>query len=636
MVLGNNSNRRSITIGYRRTPETNPHTIVTQSTAHSATTLGSSQRSMSPVSASSQVTSTLIPVPTLTPVPSLNPFSLSPPLYLFPKLGSQEPSCFSLADTVPTTTSVISTTARVSTPTLTPTPTLTLTPTPTPITTAVVTTNRPQGQPAVLPQAPPGLPMPTHLPPSTTTAIVPTLTPKQKEIKDMLDDLYFGFQSLCSQNQGVKFKTLLAFYFVHVNTMFHIYKKWSKTFIQDKIYAPDRYKNESLIFEVPWLQNCVYSTIIFKLWENYTYYEFEKKLILLTKVTDKIKKYLIVNDNGKKLFTRNVEIGIWYENICEYFVEHLTNCTNFNYTNKGGYFSESILTTFKVPSCTIKLLLKYNKALSYHDVHVLIRTMIFTKTQYSIYVRALHCHASKSTNAEKNSYMNMILILISSCHSLIDNSNVSFSSITDEMMRFIICSVKSNIEQLSDLIYYYEDKKELSKNEVIALVHKTLVKSLHVSVIYLLIIKKCIKSEETEERANKLKLKLKEEFGIMCRDLILELIEKYNVYTKKNVTTRMHLIEKIINSLTKEMLLILKDDFGVETKVETNNTEKSENPTQIFLSVTGDKSKLTLDSTTHSHSSPSSSNVAPVVTTSNYLNQKYVTPYWTCNYEKNW
>jgi len=239
------------------------------------------------------------------------------------------------------------------------------------------------------------------------------------------------------------------------------------------------------------------------------------------------------------------------------------------------------------------------------------------KTQFKIYSSALTCYKIGTTTAEKNSYLNTVLILISSCHSLIVDSNVSFTAITNEMMRFIISSIKSNIEQTSDLIYYYDDNKIISKNEAIALIHRILIKSLHMSVIYIIIIKKCIKSHEQDENKGNLKLELSNEFGIMCRDLLLELIEKFDVYCEKNKYNGMQILEKIINLLIREMLTILKEDFDIEIKEQ----EKKEDTNQISLS--NESSKIIKNTTTNSTTTNS--------TTNSITN--YTSPYPSCNYD---
>lgn len=384
---------------------------------------------------------------------------------------------------------------------------------------------------------------------------------KSEIIKTTLGDLYPKFTALCEINTIVHRKHMLVFYIVQIINERHIFRKWNRTFEKNKCFIAERFKNaQELIFHDYTLVEGELKMTVFKLWENYKVADFKTKLETLEKVYTNITKLLDQDGIGKRLFTREVEIIDWYDNICEFYSHH--TCSTL--TNVNELISPH--------PCAIKLMMKYNNSLHTYDVNRLVSAILRYRTNKKIVLYVNAIYNSPNVTVCVNLYEGHMNKLLKTSYDLIMNSNAGIENICTEMMKCSALCIKRCINIIDDLCGYKIKKEVFERNDFITNSHKEILLNLILAKIYLSLILLCAYNDkENKTEAVKLVVKLSRSLSILyLRDLkvFCHLFTRYISLSKKSVKDRSRHVpmEKAIAGSVHVLIAIFQIYFGAKPR----------------------------------------------------------------------
>lgn len=379
---------------------------------------------------------------------------------------------------------------------------------------------------------------------------------KENLVKTAFGEMYPSFIDFCKTNTIVHQKHLLPFFIIQVINARHILRKWNNAFKINKHYIAARLKNATnLLFQDYTLRGGELVLVVVKIWENYCMGDFIKKYKMIEEVYEKILKFLENKDIGTRLFTREVEIVDWYNNICEFFSLNVCS-TLVSITTQSGLYP-----------CSIKLMMKYNKGLSFYDVNRFITVILRHKILHKSAINIISVCNTKNTEITTKIFYRRYNKIVKTCRDLIINSNVGYASICREMMQSCVLAINNCIDLIDNLQGYKKKFPHLlERTDYIRNTHREMSVNVILANTYLILILIIAYQEPEHIKGLNTIVSLSREYGTYCTNGLkkfCELFASYLEYSSISDKTRIIHEERSIAVSVRMTLRILRIYFGI-------------------------------------------------------------------------
>ena len=379
---------------------------------------------------------------------------------------------------------------------------------------------------------------------------------KENLVRTTLGKMYPAFTELCKENANVHQKHLLPFFIIHIVNARHILKKWDKKFKIYKNYNPEKLKNvPNMLFQDYTIKGGELVLIVVKLWEKFNEHNFIAKNKMYNETYENVLKFLETNNIGTRLFTKDVEIIDWYNNICEYY--SYNTCSTLT----------SALTQCSLYPCSIKLMMKYNKALSFYDVNRFITVILQHKILHKITIGMLTITNGNPSIATIKNFRLWFTKMIKTCRNLIINSNVGYASICREMMQCCVLSINKCVNLTNKLHDYTKIHTLYDRANYLKNIHREMSANIILANTYLILILIISYQEPEHVKGLNTIVSLGREYGTYCTNGLQTFCTLFSDFINRmtNTATKPRIIceENSIAASVKLSLRILRIYFGV-------------------------------------------------------------------------